>query len=471
MALVAAIFVAATLIASAGAGTGASAPTVDLSTDQAVMNYLTSLGINSSGVVIQRGALNYAGPNCPGSGWTCTTSTKVVQVAQPGGQNQVDCGAGASTIPDSYLTATLSQSQVNQLVTAASSSLPISSCVAVQGGGAQTNTARCVMRDTTELPAPMQDCPIVQPGTDGDPSASNRAFVLEVIDQNIGPNQQGSQQARIEQTALAGAQNFAHVIQSIKQSTKLGTTQTQQGDQSTCTHQSSEMGSEFSQVIQSLAQKEQGGSATQNQNVLSTSKTCVTPAFTSTANTFAGIQQDSTNGGALESHVNQSHNLDARSASATSQTQGDPVGGIQGKVFQTSTGTAKSFGVQNEDQNLAANSPTVTQRQFGPLTCCSSQSSNPNDNVRIFQTSAQSATSSPLLGDLAAATPNPDAYQQTELQGNFETTGDGQITHKAQQNEGGATASCPPEGVSGEGPVTFCSLTTFGVNGQFPPID
>ena len=101
---VVAVAAAAMSIGSAGASTATSAQTVDLSTDQAVVSYLASLGIDPTGVVIQRGALNYAGPSCPGAAWTCATSTKVVQVAQPGGQNQVACGAGASTIPDSYLT-------------------------------------------------------------------------------------------------------------------------------------------------------------------------------------------------------------------------------------------------------------------------------------------------------------------------------------------------------------------------------
>jgi len=70
VAFVAAIAAAAMSIGSAGAGTGTSAQTVDLSTDQAVVSYLTSLGINPAGVVIQRGSLNYAGPSCPGAAWT-----------------------------------------------------------------------------------------------------------------------------------------------------------------------------------------------------------------------------------------------------------------------------------------------------------------------------------------------------------------------------------------------------------------
>jgi len=473
-AFVAAIAAAAMSIGSAGAGTGTSAQTVDLSTDQAVVSYLTSLGINPAGVVIQRGSLNYAGPSCPGAAWTCTTSTKVVQVAQPGGQNQVACGAGASVIPDSYLTTTLTQDQVNQLVTSSAPVIPVNSCTAVQGGDAHTNTFRCVRRDRTD--STVQDCTVVQPQTTvDDPSASNRAFVLEMAEQSGGPGQTAMQNASIQQTAQAAAGNFVHVIQDIKQSTKLDTNQTQQGDQTSCESQTSDAGSEFSQVIQSLAQKEQAqGSPTQQQNVGSAQKTCDAAPPVGGPNTFAGVNQSSSTG-ALESHVNQSHNLDARATSATAgtQTQGDPDGGIQGKVFQNSSGTAKSFGVQNEDQNLAADSPTITQKQFGPLTCCSTQSSNPNDNVKIDETSSQRAVSSPLpLGDLSSATPNPNAQQETFLEGDFQTTGDGQITQKGKQNEGSATFSCPPDGFFvGEGGESTCSLTTVGFNGVFGPPD
>jgi hypothetical protein len=475
-ALVAAIAAAAMSIGSAGAGTGTSAQTVDLSTDQAVVSYLTSLGIDPAGVVIQRGSLNYAGPSCPGTAWTCTTSTKVVQVAQPGGQNQVACGAGASAIPDSYLTSDLTGAQVSQLVSSTASAPLLGGCTAVQAGGAQANTTRCPWHDSSAS----QPCTIVQTGAGG---ASNRAFVLEIDDQSTGSIQDATQTASIRQDAAGDAQNFVHVIQSIQLSTKTGTTQTQEGHQLTCALQNAESGNDFSQVIQSIAEKEQAqGPPTQQQNVEARSKTCdpefvENPAFTtSTANTFARVEQNS-NSGALESHVNQSHNLDARATNATapsaSQTQGDPAGGIQGKVFQNSSGTAKSFGVQNEDQNLAADSPTITQKQFGPLTCCSTQSSNPNDNVKIDETSSQRAVSSPLpFGDLTSATPNPNAQQETFLEGDFQTTGDGQITQKGKQNEGSATFSCPPDGFStGEGGESICSLTTVGFNGVFGPPD
>jgi hypothetical protein len=404
-----------------------------------------------------------------------------VQVAQPGGQNVVACGGGADMIPDADLTTTLTQDEVVRLVTAAAAAHPISSCVAVQGGGAQTNTARCVRRESPE-PTALQECDIVQPGTDDNPNASNRAFVLEVIDQNVGPTQDGTQRSKISQTALAGAKNFAHVIQSVKQSTKVDGPQTQEGDQVSCTVQGSDAGNEFAQTIQSVAQKAQTKSPTpaQNQNVASNAKTCDEAsgngAFASSnANTFARVEQNSDTG-ALESHVNQSHNLDARATNAAggSQTQGvppsaPPNGGIQGKVFQDSSGVARSFGLQNEDQNLVGNSPTITQKQFGPLACCSTQTGNPNDDVHIDQMSAQRAvTSTSPLDDLVPAVSNPSALQETLINGDFETSGDGDITHKAKQNEGSETASCPPgEVTDSESNTKACSLTTFGLNGVF----
>jgi hypothetical protein len=75
----------AVLTGSVGAG-AARTPTkhaIDLSTNAAVKQYLRSLGISPRGVVIQRGARNYAGPQCPGKGWNCTRSQRVVQIATP----------------------------------------------------------------------------------------------------------------------------------------------------------------------------------------------------------------------------------------------------------------------------------------------------------------------------------------------------------------------------------------------------
>ena len=73
---------AAVLIAGANAVTAPiTTPSVDLSSKAAVMKYLAKHGIDSKKIVIQRGARNYAGPRCPGKGWNCTTSKRVVQIS------------------------------------------------------------------------------------------------------------------------------------------------------------------------------------------------------------------------------------------------------------------------------------------------------------------------------------------------------------------------------------------------------
>src|SRR3954471_8838244 len=54
--------------------------TVDLSTHAGAWHSLRAIGLDPRKVVIQQGRKNYAGPSCPGSGWTCTTARHVLQV-------------------------------------------------------------------------------------------------------------------------------------------------------------------------------------------------------------------------------------------------------------------------------------------------------------------------------------------------------------------------------------------------------
>ncbi|HXJ48087.1 MAG TPA: hypothetical protein VNF91_02850, partial [Candidatus Acidoferrum sp.] len=69
------------------------------STRASVIRYLRSIDMNPRGVVIQRGARNYAGGDCPGSGWTCTTTAHpVVQVAAAGGENVFRCATASCAV-------------------------------------------------------------------------------------------------------------------------------------------------------------------------------------------------------------------------------------------------------------------------------------------------------------------------------------------------------------------------------------
>src|SRR5207302_5808924 len=92
---------AVVLVATAGAGAKpVGVRKIDLSTRAAVAKYLHSIGVSPEGVVIQRGRFNYAGPNCPGRRWKCTTSHRVVQVATDNGENSFKCTDNTVSPPD-----------------------------------------------------------------------------------------------------------------------------------------------------------------------------------------------------------------------------------------------------------------------------------------------------------------------------------------------------------------------------------
>src|SRR5262249_54872604 len=56
-----------------------------------------SPALASDPLVVQTGAMNYAGPSCPGFGWTCTTPTNAIQTATPAGRNVFVCASDACT--------------------------------------------------------------------------------------------------------------------------------------------------------------------------------------------------------------------------------------------------------------------------------------------------------------------------------------------------------------------------------------
>ena len=79
-------------------GTGAAATEPGRSAPAAITwNLAAPTALDSANrvaLVTQRGARNYAGPNCPGKGWNCTTSTRVLQISTSSGQNKVECSRG-----------------------------------------------------------------------------------------------------------------------------------------------------------------------------------------------------------------------------------------------------------------------------------------------------------------------------------------------------------------------------------------
>lgn len=179
--LLAATIAAIALVSASGAATTKTQKPaqIDVSTRAAVVGYLRSIHVNPTGVVIQRGTRNYAGANCPGRGWSCTTTTHtVVQVASAGGSNTFDCTTA--------------------------------SCAVIQVATAPTaapNTAKCIK--TTGL---SQSCTISQSSSTRD----NLAIVYESAAKASGLTQTASSTASITQTATGTSNsNTACVTQNV----------------------------------------------------------------------------------------------------------------------------------------------------------------------------------------------------------------------------------------------------------------
>jgi hypothetical protein len=209
--IVGALCAIAVLTGSVGAG-AARTPTkhaIDLSTNAAVKQYLRSLGMSPRGVVIQRGARNYAGPHCPGNGWTCTRSQKVVQIA-------TRHPAGAR----SFLTTTT-----------------------------PTNVARCLRVTGSD-----QSCVVVQSAGNG---VANSAQVDEVIGQT-GQTLQGKQQAQITQISTNGANSVQlnQVIGQLSATLAGNVSQSQTTDQAFSISQTSNTGLQSIKVNQVSGQLE-----------------------------------------------------------------------------------------------------------------------------------------------------------------------------------------------------------------------
>jgi uncharacterized repeat protein (TIGR01451 family) len=349
--LVAAI-AAAFLVTSAGAAEQRAS--VDLTTRVGIDRYLISLGVDPAGVVVQRGRRNYAGPNCPGKGWTCTTARRVVQVAQQE-ENIFTCTpAGPSTNPET------------------------NTCVIVQTSTTGTNTANCRMVDSGTAVA--QSCSINQTNSEG----GNFAVVDLVARGRNGAALTTQQDADVTQVNGSG-RNDLDSYQKADHLTNLvaGGLQSEEANQTLELDQTSETGPNDAQVKQFQFLKETAnvnGALTQRQN-----------AADAGPDQDADITQDS-DSGKNTSLLDQGTNLTLQARSRTGpvdQRQGAPTGGMNGHVDQFSSQPSTSTNFQDEDFNANASTPpgTLTQVQFGPMDCCTDQLGNAGNVFDINQES------------------------------------------------------------------------------------
>jgi hypothetical protein len=394
---------------------------LDLGTRSGVLQYLRAhhINIGTKPVVIQRGFQNYAGPTCPGIGWTCTTSVGkvVVQFATNSAGNQFQCTATPSgtitTAPDG------------------------SSCTIVQVSSGGTNSATCLEQSNGSRGV-SQLCAISQENSNG----SNQAVVQQMDTARSGSTQDASQDAEISQVVQTGSSgtNSVSVTQSVNQQTGTPTgtgAESQDAHQIAAVSQVSDTGNNQASVNESQTQNEQIPTANgtkgpaqpvaQTQNTACSSSPC--------PNENAAVYQSSsptaggTNDATIAQALAQKEGAPGNNV-AGSQTQGSPTGGLNGHFDQQSSGVSTANGSQSEQQGQApttGNTPLV-QTQYDPAWMGSPQGSNPNDQYNINQGINQQASN--------------NADQNIQIFTNCDTTGTCTGNESATQNGVTGSNSC-----------------------------
>jgi hypothetical protein len=326
-------------VGTAASRRGTLLRTANLSTQAGAARYLRAIGVDPRGLVIQRGARNYAGSNCPGAGWACaSTAHAVVQIARAGGKNRFACGAAH--------------------------------CAVVQVGLARaaTNTAKCIK--TTGL---TQSCSINQ----SNESADNQAIVYEDTGSKMsGLTQTASAMATITQQATGSSnknQACVHQAISVEGSTNLSgkkaaVTVTLEAHQSIVITQDAK-GSGVNpggNTVQDATSAGGCGGDTLSQSQTLKSRVTGTGAVTQNENASSGvpnvsldIKQNQSSGffglwsGPNTAKFNQTNSLTAAASTPVGfvhQTQSSATGGILATINQDSTGVNTANANQTETQ-------------------------------------------------------------------------------------------------------------------------
>ena len=456
LSLCAALLAGVALVAASGAGAAKAPKTarIDVSTKAAVVHYLRSIHVNPKGIVIQRGSHNYAGASCPGKGWTCTHSRRVVQIATGHGKNRFRCASGR--------------------------------CVVIQltKSPLAASTAKCVKTTGTS-----QFCSITQSGT-----GPNTAIVYMNVTTLNGQTQSVTQNAEITQTANT-ALNKACVFQrtningpatarrgipltvSLDAHQSISIDQNSHSGGNTVQNASSASGGSCAtgplNQAQSITSKANGaGSITQKEN-----------AANGDANLILNIKQNQGDGfigsahGANNATFNQTNTLTAVVAAAgpVNQTQSSVNGGLLATVNQDSRDVSTAIATQTETQcedahlqgepltcdtdDLDPPGYSLTQTQVGPLRKGAGDSMQTGNAGNVF-TVNQSSTQD-----------NDTGSNQTNLiQGDCTTDGNCTVTQDTDINgtENTNTASgqnvdtqttCSGDDCTSTGPTTTGNLT------------
>lgn len=381
LAVVAAVAAAAVSTTATASTTHAAAGArVDLATAAAAAGYLRSLGLDPRGFVVQRGAHNYAGPRCPGAGWTCTTARRVLQVStRSTDDNDFVCSPSTSTGPDA--------------------------CVIVQTAAGSDNVAVCTERSGARDRT--QTCDVTQTNTTGANTVTVR--------QSLVPHGSGAatQSTTVTQTSTAGA-NGIDLAQSIAQDDNSGTgsvAMTQTGSQDFELTQTSLSGPNTAVLAQSIGQTQ-------------TAKHATSGSQSQSADLKGHVEQHST--GLSTVTVGQSESQTQLSAGGVAQTQTGPMDccssqdtnpGDTFSITQTATHEQSPGGSSSETESAhftSTGSGTATQTYNGNSTTQSGSVIDSTQTCSGGECTVAQPPESVLIagtGDLGNTQPNDNLAQ------------------------------------------------------------
>jgi hypothetical protein len=442
---------AVALLTPASGGAGSALPKApDLSSPAAIVKYLQSIGVDPATVTWQQGLLNYAGPSCPGVGWNCTTSTRVVQITTAGGENRTECKgkpADSTTVTPGDQT-----------------------CLVVQEAPLKgANHAKC--DEKSDEAFVVQVCTIMQ----DNPGGSNHADVHQENHAKEEALQDATQTADVMQT---GDDNHSEIHQDVHQSLTGGDPQQQDAHQFAFVDQTAPGSSNFSHVHQTQDQNESGAAGTQLQNTEPAPSEC--GSRKPDPNQCAIVTQ---RGNAPESAKNDSHlhqkigERQSTTAFTGSQQQGLATGGQGGEIHQENpVGLGKNHDHAHQDLRQRQSAPPgslVTQSQQTDPSCCGfSQVGGDENREDIHQSTTQSASGdffdqfSDLFGHVEQTSGDEESASLTVQPTQPETSDNKcRIDQHGRNNDGSGHFS-----VSGEGAVCeFLTLETICTSGGCGP--
>ena len=415
-----ALAVAIALGSATGAATGASpiGAKIDLSTKAAVHQYLRSIHVNPKGVVIQRGARNYAGPNCPGKRWSCTNTTRrVVQISKGRGRNIFRCATARCAVVQ------ISKSFADNTASCIKTTGVTQSCTISQPNASGLNKA-VVWMDTGKLPGLTQTALYTASITQGPASATGSSNVnLACVHQKVFID--GS--TKNMKSSSVTVTNEAHQSILISQNSLTGKNTVENALKVGTNYVCDASALSQDQELYSLATGK--GTVVQKQN-----------AAPNGANLTLDIKQNQGSGffgnanGDNMASFEQTNNLTAIAnapAGATQIQSSDTTGGILAAVNQDSSGLSTAHAVQEETQcedaapsGLTAcdHAPDVipgyspTQIQFGPAGLANSATGR---HGRHFQLRKD-------LGDSFQTGNTDDVFTVSQTSHQFNDTGSGQ---------------------------------------------